>query len=313
MLEEWAVGEMKMASIPDVGYTYSAAISRRPIRWPKGQNIAVIITVNLEHWTPHLIEGRIQYPAGPNIIPMPIPQGVPDFVNYTWREYGQRVGIWRIMDVLDKHGVRASATLNSDLVKKCPEIISEAKKRDWEFLAHSDVEGHMLINHANEPEAERELIRKTARGYEEAVGSRPLGWLSPAVAPTFNTLGILADEGFRFFCDFINDDQPYPLRAKGKMLVSIPYSVEINDYMLFIRQSLGREGVFSTVKEFFDVLYDEGSKSAKIMNIGLHPHVIGQPHRIGTLNRMIEYMKGKPNVWFPKRIEIADWYEKNYT
>lgn len=260
-----------------------------------------------------MIDGRIQYPAGPNIIPMPLPGGMPDFVNFTWREYGQRMGVWRVMKVMDKHGLRASATLSSELFQKCPEIITEAKKRDWEFVAHGDIESHLLVNYVGQPQKERVMIRRTVKGFEKSTGSRPLGWLSPSISPTANTLGILADEGFRYFCDYINDDQPYMIKVGKRSLVSIPYSPEMNDYLLFMRQSLGAEGVFNTVKECFDVLYDEGKESSMIMNLGLHPHVIGQPHRIRTLDRILDYICGKPDVWFPKRIEIADWYRNNCT
>ncbi|MDG6905243.1 MAG: polysaccharide deacetylase family protein [Nitrososphaerota archaeon] len=298
---------------PDLGYEYSAKISRRPIKWPNGERVAVIITLNMEYWNPVLIDGNIPYPAGPNIIPLPIPRGMPDFVNYTWREYGQRVGVWRVINTLDKYGLRASATLSSELGKKCPEIISETKKRGWEFIAHSDIESNIPINFADDIEAERSMIRRTVKGLEETTGTRPLGWLSPSISPTVNTPGILVDEGFKFFCDFINDDQPYAIKSRGRTLISIPYSSEMNDYLLFMRQSLGADGVFDAVKEYFDVLYEEGGKSGMIMNLGLHPHVIGQPHRIRTLDRILEYIVSKaPNVWFPRRIEIANWYEKTY-
>lgn len=293
-------------------YDYSAIVDRKPLRWPRGARVAVIPTVNIECWNPVPERGKLAYPGGPNVLPIPLPEGVPDLVNHTWREYGHRVGIWRILEVFDRHKIRATATINTQIGQRLPRILAELKKRKWELVAHSRVENDLLVNFANDPQAERAYIRATLAEYQEVVGRRAKGWLSPSVSPTLNTLEILADEGIEFFCDFVNDDQPYPIQVGARTLLSIPYSTEINDYPLFMRHFHSPEVVYQIFKAQFDTLYKEGQKNGRMMNIGLHPHVIGQPYRIGVLDRILAYMKRRGKVWFASREEIAQWYREKY-
>ena len=297
-----------MSKVP-YSYDYSPVISRKPFKLPKGARVVVFPTVNIEYWEAMPRPGKLAYPGGPNILPLPLPQGVPDLINHTWREYGHRVGIWRIMKVLDKYGVRAAATLNTGLGKKYPIIVEEGRKRGWEFTAHSSIENDLLVNFANKPKEEEKYIRRTLKEYKEVVGKKARGWLSPSISPTINTLDILTREGVDYFCDFANDDEPYTINVGSKTIVSIPYTPELNDYPLFLRQYHTRDEVFGIFKEAFDTLYEEGKESGKIMNIGLHPHVIGQPHRIGTLDKTLAYMKKFKGVMFGTRTEICDWYQ----
>lgn len=293
-------------------YEYSAIVDRKPLKWPNDARIAVVLTVNVECWDPVPEKGKLSYPGGPNLLPIPLPEGVPDFVNHTWREYGQRVGIWRILEVFDKHQIQATATINTSLGKRFPRILDELKKRDWELVAHSQVENDLLVNFTRDREAEKAYIQATLAEYEEVVGRKAKGWLSPSVSPTVNTLGILVEEGIEFFCDFVNDDQPYPIQVGSKQILSIPYTTEINDYPLFMRHFHSPQTVFEIVQAQFDTLYREGEKSGRMMNVGLHPHVVGQPYRIPTLDRILTYMKSQEKVWFTSREEIAAWYRDNY-
>lgn len=291
-------------------YEYSPIIERATLKWPRGARIAVVPTINVECWDPVPAKGKLTYPGGPNLLPIPLPDGVPDLVNHTWREYGHRVGIWRILEVFDRHKVRATATINSQIGKRLPKILAALKERRYEIVAHSRVENDLLVNFVNDPAAEKAYIRATLAEYEEAVGRKARGWLSPSVSPTLNTLGFLAKEGIEFFCDFVNDDQPYPIRVGGKTILAIPYTTEINDYPLFMRHFHSPDTVYEILKEQFDTLYGEGGR---IMNFGLHPHVIGQPYRIRTLDRILTYMKRKGKVWFASREEIVDCYWKQYS
>ena len=293
-------------------YDDSAIIDRKPLKWPRGARIAVIPTVNVECWDPVPGKGKLAYPGGPNVLPIPLPEGIPDLVNHTWREYGHRVGIWRILEVFDRHKVRPTATLNTQIGKRLPRILEALKQRGCELVAHSRVENDLLVNFAHDRKAERTYIRATLAEYEEVVGRKAKGWLSPSVSPTLNTLGILAREGIDFFCDFVNDDQPYPIQVGNRTILSIPYSTEINDYPLFMRHFHSPDVVFEILKAQFDTLYAEGKQHGRIMNLGLHPHVIGQPYRIRTLDRILTYMKRRTNVWFASREEIAVWYRKKY-
>ncbi len=233
-------------------YDYSPMISRKPFKLPKGARVVVFPTVNIECWDPIPEEGKLAYPGGPNILPLPLPEGVPDMINHTWREYGLRVGIWRIMKVFDKHGIRAAATLNTNLGKRYPIIVKEGKKREWEFTAHSSIENDLLVNFSKDPKSEKRYIKETLKEYKDVVGARARGWLSPSISPTINTPGILAEEGIEYFCDFANDDEPYPIKTGSGTLISIPYTPELNDYPLFLRQFHSREEVFGIIREAFD-------------------------------------------------------------
>lgn len=299
-------------------YAYEPLPFRRPLKWPHGAYVAVVVTVNMEAWEP-VPQGP--YPGGPDILPLPfLPEGVADYPNFTWREYGARVGIWRIIEVLERLGIKASATLNVTVGLKYPALVTELKRLGWELVAHSYGQPDMLVHYAHDPEGERQLIRKTLEGFAQVVGERPKGWLSPAFACTGNTARILAEEGLSFFCDFQNDDQPYLLRlgdapsseTQGKALVAIPYTPELNDYPIYIRQGHTAEEFFQTIKDEFDVLYREGESNGRLMNIGLHPHVTGRAFRIGALERALRYLRDHDHVWFARRDEIAAWYLSEY-
>ena len=289
-------------------YDYSAIVDRKPLRWPNGARIAVVPTINVETWDVIPEKGKLNYPGGPNLLPIPLPDDVPDMVNHTWREYGHRVGFWRILEAFDRQRLPATCTINTQVGRRFPRILSELQKRKWELVAHSRIENDLLVNFSKDPAAERAYVKATLAEYEQVVGRRAKGWLSPSVSPTLNTLGFLADEGVEFFCDFVNDDQPYPIRVGNRTILSMPYTTEINDYPLFMRHFHSPDEVLQILKAQFDTLYEEGRKNGRMMMIGLHPHVIGQPYRIGTLHKILAYMKGRGKVWFTSREQIADWY-----
>ena len=197
-------------------FDYSPIIKREPIRWPNGARVAVWVIPNIEHY-------EFDIP-GIGMQPFNI---VPDVINYAWRDYGPRVGIWRLMEALGQYGMRGTVALNSAVCDHYPIIIEEAKKRNWEFMGHG-ITNSRLLNGLSEEE-ERKVIRETIQTITKAVGKAPEGWLGPALAETFITPDLLAEEGIRYLCDWCNDDQPYPMKVKKGKLISVPYSVEIND------------------------------------------------------------------------------------
>jgi peptidoglycan/xylan/chitin deacetylase (PgdA/CDA1 family) len=237
---------------------------------------------------------------------------VPDYVNWTWREYGQRVGIWRMLDRFDKAGIPASCTMNAKMALERPRIIEAVNERGWELVPHNWAQNDILTFYAHEPEKEREVINRTLQVYEDVVGRPAKGWLSSSLRPTANTVDLLKEAGLTFFCDFLNDDQPYLIRTDHGPMVCVPYSNDVNDFNMFARGGMTLDQGLSALKEQFDVLYEEGESSMRIMNFGLHPHVIGQPYRIRALGEFLDYVKGFDGVWFPTREEIADWYLENH-
>lgn len=279
-------------------YNYSPIVSRKPIKWPNGARLAIWVIPNVEHF-------HIDVPAdgaggGP----------IPDVRNFAWRDFGNRVGIWRIMSVLDKLGIRATVALNAEVCQHYPVIVEEGKRRGWEFMGHGLTNSRYL---RNVPEAEeRKIIRTCIQTLSTLVGKPPRGWLGPGLTETFNTPDILAEEGITYVCDWCNDDQPYPMKVKKGRLLSLPYSVEINDLPAFTRFNLTPTEFEQNIRDQFDVLYEEGAASGRVMAIALHPYLTGQAFRIGYLERSLQYIKGHSAVWFATGEEIASWfYEHN--
>lgn len=289
-------------------YDYIPLPARQPLSWPDGKRVALILTFNLETWDLLKESDKPYYAGGPAILPDTLPGNVPDFPNYTWREYGQRVGIWRLFELFDQVGVKASCTTNAVTFERRKAMVDACLERGWELLAHNFEQGELLTNYAHDPAAERDVILRSIETYERYVGRRPKGWLSSSLRGTMNTAGILVDEGFKFYCDIMNDDQPYMIRTANGPLVSTPYSNEINDFTILTRRGHTTDEFRDILIEELDVLYAEGATSGRIMNVGLHPHVSGRAYRIRALREFLEYAKTLPGVWWPTREEVADWY-----
>ncbi|MBI2091210.1 MAG: polysaccharide deacetylase family protein [Deltaproteobacteria bacterium] len=293
-------------------YDYVPMPHRKPLKWPNGARLALMITFNLEYWDLVKDSAEPYYAGGPAILPDPLPGNVPDFPNYSWREYGQRVGIWRLIDIFDKAGVPATCTMNAKMGLERRAVIDAINQRGWELVAHNFVQSDLLTNYQFEPEKEREIIRETLRVYEQVVGRPAKGWLSSSLRSTTQTADICAELGLIYFNDLMNDDQPYLIQTKHGPIVSVPYTVEMNDFMIFLRRGMSTSEAVEVFKEQFDVLYAEGAGSGRLMSIGLHPHVIGQPFRVRAVREFIEYVKRFDGVWWAKREEIAEWYLQNH-
>ena len=280
-------------------YEYSPIVTRKIFNLPDSARIAVWVIPNIEYF-------EFDVPCNVGMV-----NGrVPDVSNYGWRDYGARVGVWRIMDVLDKYGMRATVALNSAVCKHYPIIIEEGKKRDWEFMGHAITNSRYIENLS--AEEERQVIRTAIQQITDAVGKPPEGWLSPGLAETFNTPDILAEEGIRYLCDWCSDDQPYPIKVRKGQLISIPYSYDINDIPALLFYHRTPEEVLSMIKEQFDVLYEEGAKNGKVMAISLHPWLTGAPFRIRYLDKALEYITQHSDVWLATGSEIANWYYDHY-
>lgn len=293
-------------------YDYVPMPHRKPLKWPNGARLALMITFNLEYWDLVKDSAESYYAGGPAILPDPLPGNVPDFPNYSWREYGQRVGIWRLIDIFDKAGVPATCTMNAKMGLERRAVIDAINKRGWELVAHNFVQSDLLTNYQFEPEKEREIIRETLRVYEQVVGRPAKGWLSSSLRSTTQTADICAELGLIYFNDLMNDDQPYLIQTAHGPIVSVPYTVEMNDFMIFLRRGASTSEAVEVFKEQFDVLYAEGAESGRLMSVGLHPHVIGQPFRVRAVREFIEYVKRFDGVWWATREEIAEWYLQNH-
>jgi peptidoglycan/xylan/chitin deacetylase (PgdA/CDA1 family) len=281
-------------------YDYSPIIERPRLELPNGARLAFWVGLNVEHYL-------VDKPATSIFSGTAMLQ--PDPLNYGWRDYGPRVGIWRMMDVLDKYRMRASVLLNADVCQSYPQIISEGNKRGWVWLAHG--KNNSIFEAGMSLEEERAYLTDVVRSIEQGTGKRPKGWLGPALTETFNTPEILAELGLTYLLDWCNDDQPYPLKVKAGRMISVPYSIEMNDITLFVSKSLSGPDFAQQVMDQFDVLYEEGGKSGRVMCLALHPFVVNQPFRHKYLDQVLEYIAGHDQVWLTTSDDIAEWYLAN--
>ena len=283
-------------------YDYVPMPERQPLKWPNGAKVALILTFNLETWDLTKDTDKPYYAGGPSILPDILPGNTPDFPNYSWREYGQRVGIWRLFDLFDKLGVKASCTTNAVTFERRKAMTDAVLKRGWE----------LLTNFSGDPAKEREIVLRTLDQFEKFTGRKSKGWLSSSLRGTLQTADILAEYGCTYYCDIMNDDQPYMLRTPNGPIVSVPYSNEINDFTFITRKNFTTDQFRDALIEELDVLYEEGGTTGRIMNVGLHPHVSGRAHRVRALREFIEHAKSLPDVWWATREEIAEWYLENH-
>jgi peptidoglycan/xylan/chitin deacetylase (PgdA/CDA1 family) len=219
-------------------FDYSPIIKRKPLKWPNGARVAAWIIPNIEHFEFDL--------PGTSLFPLNV---VPDVLNYAWRDYAVRIGVWRLMDALDHYGIRATVALNAAMCEHYPIIVEEGKKRNWEFMGHGVTNSQLLAGLPEEEE--RKVIRETIHTITKAVGKAPEGWLGPALAETFITPDLLAEEGIRYLCDWCNDDQPYAMRVKKGQLLSVPYSIELNDIPFFVGKGNSGADFLQAIKDQF--------------------------------------------------------------
>lgn len=293
-------------------YEYVPLPQRGVLRWPDGKRVALLVTINLETWDLVKDSARPYYAGGPAILPDILPGNVPDFPNYTWREYGQRVGVWRLFELFDSLGVKPSCTINAVTALRRRPMVDAALQRGCEIVAHNYEQGELLTDMAADPERERAVIARTLSVYEQVCGRKAKGWLSSSLRGTLNTADILAQHGLLFYCDLMNDDQPYLLDTPSGPIVAVPYSNEINDFTVLTRRNHTTNEFRDILIEELSVLHEEGARTGRIMNVGLHPHVSGRAYRVRALREFVEYARSLPGVWFATREEIAAWYLQHH-
>jgi allantoinase len=265
-------------------FPYQAIVDRPRVAWPNGARIAVWVIPNIEHF--HIEIGN----------------QAPDIRNHSRRDYGNRVGVWRIIEVLAKHGVRGTVALNAEVGRFYPRIMEEVTKLNWELMGHGLTNSVLLTGLPKDKEA---AVIAEAREMIGQWGQTMRGWLGPGLGETWHTLDLLREHGVQYVCDWVNDDLPYRM---NNGLYSIPYSIELNDMPLFNMPSIDIGEFERRIRETFDVLYEEGARNGRVMAIALHPFLIGVPHRIRTLDRALSYIASHGSVWFATGSEIIDAY-----
>lgn len=264
-------------------FPYSAIVDRPPLKWPNDAQIAVWVVPNIEHYELE-VQGRQA-----------------DVRTLSLRDYGNRVGIWRLMNALTEFGVRGTVALNSAVCRLYPRIVERALELDWEVMGHGITNSQ--ANYDLESDDERRMIETVVEDIRSFQGKPPRGWLGPALGETLQTLDLLKNAGIEYVCDWVNDDQPYRL---NNGLYSIPYTIELNDRPFFREPSAMAWEYQRVIRAAFDVLYREGAQQPRVMCIALHPFIIGQPNRIDALRSALKYITSHQRVWLATGSEIID-------
>lgn len=277
---------------------FSSPFRRPPLKTSDGTRLIIWPVVNIEEWE---IERPMPRQASPP--PGGASVAVPDLPNWTWHEYGMRVGFWRLLDSFEKRNIKPTISINAKVCDTCPAVAAAARDAGWEFMAHCYVQ---MPIHKVEDEAA--MIRRSVERLESFLGYRPRGWLGPGRTQTFDTLEHVAAAGFDWFGDWIVDDQPLWVRTKHRPLASIPYTVEINDITVMVSGQHESDALLRRARDAFDRLYAESESSVRVMAFGVHPYVSGAAHRIRYFEEMIDFFAQQPGVSFWTGNQIYEWF-----
>lgn len=289
-----------MEMTPMGPFPFTALPKRPRLEWPGQAQLAFWAVPNVE-----VFMFNWPMPGEQNQRPDPTRFAHPHVRQWCQREYGNRAGIWRLMEVMAKHGVRGTVALNSSVCDYRPEIVRTAMELGWEFMGHGQTNSRRVPEVASASDE----IRSTLDRIEAFTGKRPRGWLGPGLDETWDTLEILADEGVQYVCDWVCDDMPFKIELPtGKAIYSLPYNFECNDVPAFLYRNYTTAEFEAVIRAQFDTLYREGATAARVMGLALHPWQMGLPHRISFLDSAFDYLFEHPNVWKATGSEILDAY-----
>jgi len=273
-------------------------ITQRPkLKLPDGKRVAVWTIVNVENWSPAGAMPRavLSPPMGQPLLP--------DIPNWAWHEYGMRVGFWRFLETLNARGLKASFAVNGTAITVYEAACRAALEAGWDFVGHGYIQQPM-----HKVDDQKKAIADTIEAIRAFTGKPPRGWESPGLTETEETLDLLAEAGIEYVCDWCLDDQPVTLSTRAGPIVSVPYSVEINDVVITAVQGHRSDEIYLRGIDQFDRLYQEGTDNARVMAISIHPYLTGAPHRIKYLEMLYDHILGHDGVALMTGAEILDWY-----
>ena len=278
---------------------YQPIVSRPPFVLPNKARIAVWTIVNVENWLPETAMPR-------SVLSPPMGQPLlPDLANWCWHEYGMRVGFWRFLEVLKQRGIRATFAVNGTACGEYAEACQAAHDAGWEFMGHGYVQKPM---HRVEDQAT--AIAQTIEAIRAFTGKPPRGWESPGLTETEDTIDLLAAAGIEYVADWVLDDQPVPIKTRTGKMVSVPYTVELNDVVISAVQQQPSDELLRRGRDQFDQLYKEGATIPRVMAISIHPYLTGVPHRIRYLEALYDYILSHDDVMMCTGGEILDIYNQ---
>jgi allantoinase len=275
-------------------YDYSSITSRADYSWPGGRRLAVYLALNIEAFGFGVGKGAAIAP----------PDQAQSASVYSWRDYGNRVGIWRLFDLLDELGMPAEAQLNAAIYEAAPDIPERLRARGDEIVGHgitnTDEQGHL------DEERERALIAEATQIIERHEGTRPVGWMSPWLSNSAVTMDLLQEAGYRYVMDWTMDDQPIWLRTRKGRILSVPYPIEVNDTRGIIWYHHTAEEFADMIRDQFDEMLAQSARQPLVCPISLHPFVFGRPYRIRRLRRALQHVLAhRDSVWVTRPRDIC--------
>jgi len=260
-------------------------------------SIMVHLVVNVEHW-------EFDAPMPRTIITPPHgKETVPDVPNFSWVDYGMRCGLPRILEAITDRGLKASTSFNAGVIDAYPQAALAMKNANWEFIGHGVHQ--KSLNHAG---AEAEVVQTSLNMIEKFTGKRPKGWLGPGLRESHTTPETLKSSGVEYVFDWVVDDLPHWMSTKEGPLLSLPYNLEINDSIIYAVEKHSSNEMFERLQSTLELFKREAQKRPRVLAIGLHPHLIGVPHRFGSFERMLDLLMSEPQVCFLQGQDIAQWY-----
>lgn len=280
-------------------YLYQSINDREPFEWPGGKRLAVYIGLNFEHF--HFGKGH-----GPALAPG---GREPDVLNYSWRDYGNRVGAWRLLDMFESLGFPVGLIVNSSIADHCPELITTYRQKlSSELIAHGRTNGESQ-NEFDEAD-EAELIAESRDRLIKTFGERPTGWLGPWIAQSHRTPDLLAEAGFTYNLDWAHDDQPIWMATRGNgEILSVPYPQELNDIPSIVPHRIDYREFEARIIDQFDEMMEQSRRQSLVMGISLHPYIMGQPFRLRALRRALMHIVARErDIWLTTPGHIAEHF-----
>lgn len=282
--------------MPNPRIPYAFSTERPPLAAPQGKPILVHLVVNVEDWvfTNSMPRTIITPPHGRT--------SVPDIPNYSWVEYGMRSGLPRILEAFAARSLPASTSINAGVIASYPRAAEAMLRAGWEFI------GHGYAQQTLEEATERETITSSLEKIASFSGSRVRGWLSPGLRETMNTPDILASAGVEYVCDWVLDDLPNWMTVRSGHLLQVPYNLELNDSIIYAVEKHSSPEYLLRLRNTLALFEQESQHLPRVLALGLHPHLIGVPHRFEYLEQMLDLLQSNPRVTFMTGSQIHDWY-----
>ena len=279
-------------------YDYSAITERKDYSWPGGKRLAVHLCLNVEHFS---FGERLG-----NDYAVPHPQ--PNQRSFAWRDYGNRVGAWRLLELAEAYELPYALLVNTELYGYCPQMVAAFSKRGDEIVGHGRSNAERQVDMSLDEE--RACIREAAAAIEKHEGKRPMGWLAPYLSQTQASPDLLREAGFRYMMDWPLDDQPVWFRTRHGPILSIPYSHDLNDSFECVSRRTPSQLYCENLIDHFDEMLEESAHRPLVMSLVLHSFILGQPHRLRRFRQVIEHIvKQRERIWLTRAGDICRYVE----